>query len=133
MPKIAGLFPRSIDRGLIEASRSAKWPQWSDQFPRSIDRGLIEAVMTAFYVTNKTNFCDQWIAASLKLPLTKRRRLLRKAYFRDQLIAASLKLRVNGGRSYYRHDFRDQLIAASLKLGNSWILSSFGHSISAIN
>ena len=44
-----GAFPRSIDRGLIEAPRRpfASPSRAICPFPRSIDRGLIEAVASA--------------------------------------------------------------------------------------
>ena len=62
------------------------------EFPRSIDRGLIEATQLAFLAfAGCAHFRDQLIAASLKLKL---RALLSppRDHFRDQLIAASLKL-----------------------------------------
>jgi len=36
-------FPRSIERGLIEAAASSARSGRRDTFPRSIERGLIEA------------------------------------------------------------------------------------------
>ena len=86
------------------------------EFPRSIDRGLIEAHDGPRNRQGITDFRDQLIAASLKLQV--RQDLGRKSHhFRDQLIAASLKRGVaamDGGAFAY---FRDQLIAASLKRG----------------
>ena len=38
-------YPRSIDRGLIEAEDSGPSLASRDIYPRSIDRGLIEAVL----------------------------------------------------------------------------------------
>ena len=85
-------------------------------FPRSIDRGLIEAtIMRATVRGNAANFRDQLIAASLKRSLAHRAEQSDDRHFRDQLIAASLK------HGQLRHElpvdchFRDQLIAASLK------------------
>ena len=85
-------------------------------FPRSIDRGLIEATNVPIAMTaSAAHFRDQLIAASLKrmsTPAHERRR----ATFRDQLIAASLKLQSSYRvRRYELRHFRDQLIAASLK------------------
>ena len=40
----ASLFPRSLCRGLIEASSTARHPVDGARFPRSLCRGLIEAV-----------------------------------------------------------------------------------------
>ena len=62
------------------------------RFPRSADRGLIEAWWPINGKrTPEDRFRDQLIAASLKLadPLSDAAHLPR---FRDQLIAASLKL-----------------------------------------
>ena len=63
-----------------------------DAFPRSADRGLIEAAMrSAEALTDRRRqFRDQLIAASLKPDLAPSRDDL-AAEFRDQLIAASLK------------------------------------------
>ena len=36
-------FPRSADRGLIEAIAQMPWRESFREFPRSADRGLIEA------------------------------------------------------------------------------------------
>jgi len=41
----AGRFPRSIDRGPIEASREEAQREYAALFPRSIDRGPIEALL----------------------------------------------------------------------------------------
>src|SRR5690348_18498764 len=77
---MADPFPRSIDRGLIEAGDFAyRLPRLSI-FPRSIDRGLIEA----------RRFEPGWG---------------RKSHFRDQLIAASLKPTVLGATADQVHLF----------------------------
>ena len=63
-------FPRSVDRGLIEASffQSSGF-RLVLRFPRSVDRGLIEAIqMTRGHNSPSTAFRDLLIAASLKLP-----------------------------------------------------------------
>ena len=64
-------FPRSIDRGLIEAARAKSRPVPPHAFPRSIDRGLIEAPRLRRTWRRRLHFRDQLIAASLKhrLPL----------------------------------------------------------------
>ena len=84
------LFPRSPERGLIEASRRALDHQVSVRFPRSPERGLIEA----------------W---SIKAAIR------RSEYFRAPRSAASLK---RGWHPDTRHDhrhFRAPRSAASLK------------------
>ena len=48
--KCPGLFPRSNDRGLIEAFHSFTAAARKAPFPRSNDRGLIEASGTAWNV-----------------------------------------------------------------------------------
>ena len=60
-------FPRSSDRGLIEATIDNLLTLINGIFPRSSDRGLIEAIEDLTH--------DEWVA-----------------HFRDHLIAASLKL-----------------------------------------
>ena len=87
-------FPRSADRGIIEAGVDSDNQLRLGEFPRSADRGIIEAraVRSRGYPV-PVRFRDQLIAASLKLrdrlPATRGARR-----FRDQLIAASLKRRV---------------------------------------
>ena len=107
-------------------------------FPRSIDRGLIEAWSALFARSSASPFRDQLIAASLK-PDCAGDTAEPLLAFRDQLIAASLKQEpllqsktwaVTFPRSIDRglieahwrraeataaSAFRDQLIAASLK------------------
>ena len=58
-------FPRSADRGLIEAPGLPTSQHLIRRFPRSADRGLIEAPV-AFRKRNPSDFRDQLIAASLK-------------------------------------------------------------------
>src|SRR5205807_10331631 len=60
------------------------------RFPRSIDRGLIEASADLKPTSTPTNFRDQLIAASLKR-LSSKHPERYNDHFRDQLIAASLK------------------------------------------
>ena len=95
-----------------QASRADTGPA---RFPRSADRGLIEACHSSGVTGSAApDFRDQLIAASLK-PQPSCGGSHEGGYFRDQLIAASLKRkgskRYRGNRGY----FRDQLIAASLK------------------
>src|SRR5437660_9756153 len=107
-------FPRSIDRGPIEAqddyrqalelqgyfrdrliaaplkriTRITPWPRISP-FPRSIDRGPIEAQEEKPGQFIPAHFRDRLIAA----PLKRSKRLYspaRSGYFRDRLIAAPL-------------------------------------------
>ena len=60
-------FPRSKDRGLIEATTSVACPARSPTFPRSKDRGLIEATRRkSFWTAESGGFRDRKIAASLK-------------------------------------------------------------------
>ena len=60
------VFPRSIDRGLIEGV-SPPLMRWTIfPFPRSIDRGLIEGASGAAGAARPGPFRDQLIAASLK-------------------------------------------------------------------
>jgi len=60
-------FPRSIDRGLIEAVSESVASEMLSTFPRSIDRGLIEATLVERTFVVRSHFRDQLIAASLKL------------------------------------------------------------------
>ena len=83
--------------------------------PRSIDRGLIEASQGHCRLACRArSFRDLLIAASLKqlslLPLS-----LRAISFRDLLIAASLKRMAFETLASSSFVFRDLLIAASLK------------------
>src|SRR5437763_632486 len=84
------------------------------RFPRSDDRGLIEALGSTGPPHCWPDFRDQMIAASLKrffyLQL-----FFRFRYFRDQMIAASLKPLHHNLANIKVADFRDQMIAASLK------------------
>ncbi len=60
-------FPRSIDRGLIEAEQFSVQRSVEIEFPRSIDRGLIEArLRQSTRHAGLNHFRDQLIAASLK-------------------------------------------------------------------
>ena len=63
----ARAFPRSIDRGPIEAGDARLRVEPIGQFPRSIDRGPIEAGATWRRGCTITCFRDQLIAAPLKL------------------------------------------------------------------
>ena len=107
-------FPRSIDRGLIEAilvlpesgihvcfrdqliaaslkpQSTGEVTRSQDSFPRSIDRGLIEASFSVRSIVWGRSFRDQLIAASLK-PCGWLGTHAGRRSFRDQLIAASLK------------------------------------------
>ena len=65
-------FPRSIERGLIEAVCSSTAGSRPDAFPRSIERGLIEA--TGFPIrhpAHESTFRVRSNAASLKHELRK--------------------------------------------------------------
>ena len=84
-------------------------------FPRSIDRGLIEAFTSTPQELNVGGFRDQLIAASLKRELNVRVEVQNFLCFRDKLIAASLKPYLASPAGCCAPRFRDQLIAASLK------------------
>ena len=88
---VVRLFPRSIDRGLIEASPLCRSATRVVLFPRSIDRGLIEAMLESWGMTTDGSFRDQLIAASLKPETGWPHEPAPLGPFRDQLIAASLK------------------------------------------
>jgi len=60
-------FPRSKDRGLIEAPTKKNGLSSSSFFPRSKDRGLIEAPSKKLQRSTAAAFRDRKIAASLKL------------------------------------------------------------------
>ena len=83
-------------------------------FPRSADRGLIEARNPARNTIVDFNFPDHLIGASLKLSVGHRG-FQYQTYFPDQLIGASLKptesVPILDSLAY----FPDQLIGASLK------------------
>ena len=135
----AGVFPRSKDRGLIEARVSMALLSGTCSFPRSKDRGLIEARLVERVTEVVTSFRDRKIAASLKLrpqrpgrcrsvsfPRSKDRGLIEacgrrllhsgcRTRFRDRKIAASLKRFSQDAHSELDHGFRDRKIAASLK------------------
>src|SRR5260370_1307834 len=93
------LFPRSADRGPIEAVESRTQAPCYAPFPRSADRGPIEArKLFASRSYLRAYFRDQLIAAPLKR--RRRRRLCSTAaHFRDQLIAAPLKHELVSPRS----------------------------------
>src|SRR5579872_2915449 len=60
-------FPRSYDRGLIEARKRGGTPFRNGRFPRSYDRGLIEAPGNRGWSARQSaGFRDHMIAASLK-------------------------------------------------------------------
>jgi len=59
-------FPRSFDRGPIEASELWRSTFTSGKFPRSFDRGPIEARKTARHIPGTRHFRDHLIAAPLK-------------------------------------------------------------------
>src|SRR5206468_2070128 len=85
------MFPRSRDRGLIEALCQREWSSQTNLFPRSRDRGLIEALDTPTKrIFTIVCFRDREIAASLKQ--TRRSTSRPQSFcFRDREIAASLK------------------------------------------
>src|SRR5947209_2523830 len=60
-------FPRSYDRGLIEAGTCSRRKPRAASFPRSYDRGLIEARNRQERRAYCPHFRDHMIAASLKL------------------------------------------------------------------
>src|ERR1035437_166427 len=60
------IFPRSRDRGLIEADRTDPCVMPRRLFPRSRDRGLIEARPLTEHPSWTLDFRDHVIAASLK-------------------------------------------------------------------
>src|ERR1035437_6395620 len=96
------LFPRSADRGLIEAINCPCCWACCCIFPiGSADRGLIEASWWRWKTLgNKRYFPDQLIGASLK-PLIAPAAGPVAAYFRsDQLIGASLKPHGGDGRRW---------------------------------
>ena len=101
-------FPRSIDRGLIEAPVPRTVPDSRDAFPRSIDRGLIEAWMPWWPSSRSPSF-----------PRSIDRGLI-------EAEGSQVTLKVG-----YR--FRDQLIAASLKLEDAALWHGGGERVSAIN
>src|SRR5579885_2021735 len=90
----------------------------SIEFPRSVDRGPIEALVAAVLTSPWIDFRDQSIAAPLKRIDCPHARG-RVANFRDQSIAAPLKHVNSGGTRDSRNNFRDQSIAAPLKQGRS--------------
>ena len=49
-------FPRSKERGLIEATRLVECPSSKDRFPRSKERGLIEADIAAYDTLQNERF-----------------------------------------------------------------------------
>ena len=53
---LIGTFPRSIDRGLIEARAISDCGSPHAVFPRSIDRGLIEALLNSWHRGRKLAF-----------------------------------------------------------------------------
>ena len=65
------LFPRSYDRGLIEARSTIPPFLRISVFPRSYDRGLIEATNLSFPVAGDGGFRGLMIAASLKLRFSR--------------------------------------------------------------
>src|SRR5581483_6803393 len=95
---LAKSFPRSVDRGPIEARRGRPAPGPRMAFPRSVDRGPIEAWPAGVFAATlkpargsgagkaASDFRDQSIAAPLKLADTRRRQPA-LADFRDQSIA----------------------------------------------
>ena len=148
-------FPRSKDRGLIEASRRRGTALASTEFPRSKDRGLIEATgVRARGWFTPARFRDRKIAASLKhivtagkhtanrvFPRSKDRGLIEAGRgargrikgtgFRDRKIAASLKRARCSPVIPPTSCFRDRKIAASLKRVHAAALPE-GNRVSAI-
>ncbi|GEM_PF-1192902 len=136
-------FPRSPDRGPIEAGVVGGWPEgqpldFRDHqiaaplkhcaltlkrkmdviFPRSPDRGPIEASKAlAARSTVASHFRDHQIAAPLKHCPFAPGAGAAPPHFRDHQIAAPLKLDDSLERSRWCLDFRDHQIAAPLKPG----------------
>ena len=105
------MIAASLKRGKMSSILSNKW-----MFPRSYDRGLIEATPGAFRAAYETEgFRGLMIAASLK-----HFRVgdfgSRDTRFRGLMIAASLKLdRAQPVQTWPAFGFRGLMIAASLK------------------
>src|SRR5579884_428759 len=85
-----------------------------NSFPRSFDRGPIEAAQDATCLYLEPHFRDHLIAAPLKHRTSRPRRAV-SPNFRDHLIAAPLKPRFPVRRRPELQHFRDHLIAAPLK------------------
>src|SRR5438876_12225859 len=99
-------FPRSCDRGLIEASMPPTVSAAESKFPRSCDRGLIEAITCFDWPRHPCHFRDHVIAASLKLCYCRHERI-DPYHFRDHVIAASLKREVARTTGGEVSNFRD--------------------------
>jgi len=108
-------FPRSRDRGLIEAISARPSGSASRKFPRSRDRGLIEANMRSGTVARVIPLFPRSRDRGL-IEATIPRSLWQQAWrFRDHVIAASLKPQVPVLSLPEAIRFRDHVIAASLK------------------
>ena len=83
-------FPRSKERGFIEAVSASLEPSPVGNFPRSKERGFIEAELGATDLTSILPFRVQKNAASLKLNKRVQSKS-QKLTFRVQKNAASLK------------------------------------------
>ena len=107
-------FPRSEDRGLIEALQPVLIFWGRRKFPRSEDRGLIEAFARRVALIARRTFPRSedrgLIEASHYFPP-----FFAWAYFRDPRIAASLKQECGDILRLLVVHFRDPRIAASLK------------------
>src|SRR5437868_4103249 len=113
-PAVCGLdvFPRSKDRGLIEAGQRGPEFQDSGLFPRSKDRGLIEAQWAPVGPPRMKSFRGRKTAASLKQSLALSNRLDTRR-FRGRKTAASLKRADSGEHRAHSPRFRGRKTAAS--------------------
>ena len=84
-------FPRSKERGLIEASLSVALEASATNFPRSKERGLIEAWLGTPAIVLSRSFRVRKSAASLKPVSPAEVTLAITATFRVRKSAASLK------------------------------------------
>jgi len=125
-------FPRSIDRGPIEAFDGEVHPKRSAHFRDQLIAAPLKREGLYHFLCSNIDFRDQLIAAPLK-PLTRLLLPFLTINFRDQLIAAPLK---REGLYHFlcsNIDFRDQLIAAPLKRRRMATIMVSRPAISAIN
>ena len=73
MARVSEIFPRSTERGPIEAIKLLAAVFADDRFPRSTERGPIEASFTRSATRRQTTFRVQQNAAPLKLDAVHRR------------------------------------------------------------
>ena len=108
-------FPRSIDRGLIEASSASSATDRGLSFPRSIDRGLIEAGAGRPVHVDVLAFPRSIDRGLIEAPLSRCRRKIPRTFPRsiDRGLIEATPSHSSADRS--GSHFRDQLIAASLK------------------